>query len=43
VNVFKKNRNRVGLVVYEAEGHMGLLKMTFGWFFGSGNLVSLAL
>ena len=35
--------NRVGLVIFEAVGHMGLLKMTFGWLFGSGNMVSFAL
>ena len=42
-NIFLKNWNRVIFVIYKAVRHIRLLKMTFGWLFGSGNLVSSAL
>ena len=39
--IFKKNWNRVVFVIYEAVGYIGSLKITFGWLFSGGNIVSL--
>ena len=41
VNDFSKNWNRVVFVIYEAVGYIGSLKITFGWLFSGGNIVSL--